>query len=272
MPVVVVLPALAGFAAGTAVMSGALVGFGIAATMTSAVVAGAVAGAVVGGLGAAITGGDIGEGVLFGAVGGAVGGYLGGTFGPELFGSAGVPEIGGSNIPTLSMDPTMKVAGSGITSEMSSAAAQANVGLTSSVTAPAATSSNDMLMYSLVSGGAEMFKGNPDVPYNSTKEGVTQNLDSQSAIYAAKNEADLEATRIAAAQRQREAELAYKSNSEGLAFKNTELQQTLAQRQNELMTPYQEATAARERATATATGLSAQRRAAEAAQNPDLLA
>lgn len=262
MPALVVLPAIAGFAASSFAVSA------FAVSSLAAVAIGAVAGAVVGGIGAAITGGDILEGVLYGTVGGAVGGYLGGAFSSSEFSLFGAAEGGGA---------TNITAGSFIESGASEfAASGVNVtGLEGATTAASSSSGgllsgmSDMAQYGLISGGADMLKGlGTDEAYANTKEAQ------DAAITAAKEkskmelDAQKEIARLNAEISKTNAELSASTTREGYASQERQAADAIAQRKLELMTPIEEAAASRARARETASGLTLARKQAEAEQDP----
>lgn len=258
MPIMVVLPAVAGFLAADAIVASfALSGF---AAIAAGVAAGAVTGAVVGGLTAAITGGDIGQGVLYGAVGGAVGGALAGYFTPDVFG------LGSGNISAggITAGASSYQAGTG---PLASYAGTSSATVTP--TATAATTSGgllggDMTKYALISGGAQMFSSGISEPaWGSTEEGTKAQLAASKENTAASNAAQLEAAKLAAETSKANAALSAQTTREGYLSQENQLKANIAQRQAELQTPYEEAAAARARQMETATGLTLARKKAE---------
>lgn len=260
MPVMIVLPAVAGFIAADAVVAGfAFTGF---AAVAAGVATGAIAGAVVGGISAAITGGDIGQGVLYGAVGGAVGGALAGYFTPDIFGlgggeiSAGVGNITGGAQYQPGTGPLASYTGG------------ATPPVTPPVVPPGGGSEGllggDMTKYALISGGAQMFSsGSAESPWNTTEEGTKAQLEASKEANAANNAAQLEAARLAAETSKANAALSAQITREGYTTQESQLRDEIAQRNVELQTPIEQATLARQRAMETATGLTLARKQAE---------
>jgi len=261
MPIMVVLPAVAGFLAADAVVASfALSGF---AAIAAGVAAGAVTGAVVGGLTAAITGGDIGQGVLYGAVGGAVGGALAGYFTPDVFGlgsgeiSTGGITAGASSYQT-GTGPLASYAGT----------SSASVAPTAATAATTSTSGGllggDMTKYALISGGAQMFSsGIAEPAWGSTEEGTKAQLAASKENTAASNAAQLEAAKLAAETSKSNAALSATVTREGYASQENQLKEEIAQRNLALQTPYTEAANARARQMETASGLTLARKQAE---------
>lgn len=258
MPVMVVLPAVAGFiAADVAIASFALTGF---AAIAAGVAVGAVSGAVVGGISAAITGGDIGQGVLYGAVGGAVGGALAGYFTPDIFGlGQGNISAGVSNIATPG---TSYQAGTGPLSQYAGAATPVTPVVPP--TTGGGLLSGDMTKYALISGGAQMFSsGTSEAAWNTTEEGTKAQLEASKEATAANNAAQLEAARLAAETSKANAALSAQTTREGYTAQENQLKAEIAQRNVELQTPIEQANLARQRAMETASGLTLARKQAE---------
>lgn len=263
MPVTIVLPAVAGFAASSYAVSA----FSI--STLGAVAIGAVTGAVVGGIGAAITGGDILEGVLYGTVGGAVGGYLGGAYSTGEFSLFGASESGG----TTNLGAGSILEGSGA-SEFAASGVKLT-GLEGAATTTTTSSGglfsgmSDMAQYSLISGGSEMLKGlGTTEAYGNTKEAQ------DAAIAAAKEkskmelDAQKEIAKLNAETAKANAELSASTTREGYASQERQAADAIAQRKLELTTPIEEAAASRARARETASGLTLARKQAEAEQDP----
>lgn len=258
-----IIPAIAGWAAGTF----AVTAIGVTAWTAVGVglLAGALAGAVVGGIQAAIMGGDIGDGMLYGAVGGAVGGALGGYMAPEAFsiGSAGT-NITTSNsfiMPGAAGTAGPTTAGFGIPVGQGVAGGTAS---SPGLLAGMGETSKLMLAQGGIQAMGGLFGGDGET-YDKSEAGVTQQITSNENQLQTKVEADLKASQMAIDQRQREALLADTQAKDALGYKYTELDKTIAQRQSELQTPYDEAAAARERARQTATTLTLSRQQREAA-------
>jgi len=256
-----VIPAIAGFAAAGLATTGFTVGVMGMSMMVSAVAVGALAGAVVGGLTAAITGGDIGEGILYGAVGGAVGGALGGYFLGTDFGAVGA----GTGNFTPGTGPLSSYAAPeiGKTAAFGTPVLKTGAG-GGGLFAGMGETSKLMLAQGGIQAMGGLF-GGKDEAYSSTEQGVTQQLSSNEKNTQTKVEGDLEAVRLANAERKYEADLADRQSKEALGFKSTELEKTIAQRQAELNAPYLESAAARERQRQTATDLTLSRQQREAA-------
>ena len=260
MPVMVVLPAVAGFLAADAIVASfALSGF---AAVAAGVAAGAVTGAVVGGLTAAITGGDIGQGVLYGVVGGAVGGALAGYFTPDVFGlgsgeiSAGGITAGASSYQA-GTGPLASYAGT-------SSASVAPTAATTATTTSGGLLGGDMTKYALISGGAQMFSsGIAEPAWGSTEEGTKAQLAASKENTAASNAAQLEAAKLAAETSKSNAALSATVTREGYASQENQLKEEIAQRNLALQTPYTEAANARARQMETASGLTLARKQAE---------
>lgn len=258
MPVMVVLPAVAGFLAADAIVASfALSGF---AAIAAGVAAGAVTGAVVGGLTAAITGGDIGQGVLYGVVGGAVGGALAGYFTPDVFG------LGSGNISAggITAGASSYQAGTG---PLASYAGTSSAAVTPTATATTTSSGllgGDMTKYALISGGAQMFSSGISEPaWSSTEEGTKAQLAASKENTAASNAAQLEAAKLAAETSKSNAALSATVTREGYASQENQLKEEIAQRNLALQTPYTEAANARARQMETASGLTLARKQAE---------
>lgn len=263
MPVAVILPAIAGFAASSFAVSAFAVG------TLGAIAVGAVAGAIVGGIGAAITGGDILEGVLYGAVGGAVGGYLGGAFTTgewSLFGSSGAG--GTTNIGAGSAFEG--VLGSNVTG------LEGTGSLFASDTVGAASGSgglfsgmSDMAQYGLISGGADMLKGlGTTEAYGNTKEAQDAAIAAAKDKSKAELEAQKEIAKLNAETAKANAELSASTTREGYASQERQAEEAIAQRKLELVTPYEQAAASRDRSRETASGLTLARKQAEQQQDP----
>lgn len=264
MPVAVILPAIAGFAASSFAASAFAIG------TLGAIAVGAVAGAVVGGIGAAITGGDILEGVLYGAVGGAVGGYLGGAFTTgewSLFGSSGA---GGTT--NISAGSTFEgVLGSNITGleGTGSLLAQDTVINLGGGSGGLFSGMSDMAQYGLISGGADMLKGlGTTEAYGNTKEAQDAAIAAAKDKSKAELEAQKEIAKLNAETSRANAELSASTTREGYTSQERQAEEAIAQRKLELVTPYEQAAASRDRSRETASGLTLARKQAEQQQDP----
>lgn len=259
-----VIPAIAGFAAGSFAVSAIGLAAGTFAALGVGLAVGALTGAVVGGLQAAIMGGDIGDGILYGAVGGAVGGALGGYIQPEMFSFAGKSIAPGS----ATFQPG--------TGPLAGYAAPNSVGGTGWV--PGAVKDGAELLggmsetskLMLAQGGIQSMSGlmgGKDETYSTSKGGVTQQTTSNEKQMQMKNETDLEGARIAAETRKYEANLANQQTADALDFKRTELSEANAQRTLDRNTPYEQEALKRERQRQTATALTLSRQQKEASDD-----
>jgi len=247
MPVALALPAIAGAVGG-------YVAVGYGAGFLGAMVVGAVVGAAVGGIQAAVTKGNIGEGILFGAVGGAVGGAIGGW-------AAGAGPGFWAGSTTTTTAPTQTVLPGGIpssSSALSSAPATKTGGLLG-----LGSTSEALLVGGAMSAAGALMTPDQEIPYGQTQAGFEAELALKDKI--AQLQADsassgssgaVAAARLAAEQRQREAELNAQLTREQMAQSGSEFHKSLAQRKAELERPIEEANLARKRRIATAEGLS----------------
>lgn len=265
MPVAVVLPAIAGFAASSFAVSAFAVG------TLGAIAVGAVAGAVVGGIGAAITGGDILEGVLYGTVGGAVGGYLGGAFTSGEWGLFGSSGTGGTT--NLGAGASFEGAlGTNVTGlEGTGSLFATDTTLSSGVAGGGGLfgGMSDMAQYGLISGGADMLKGlGTTEAYGNTKEAQDAAIAAAKEKSKAELEAQKEIAKLNAETAKANAELSASTTREGYASQERQAEEAIAQRKLELVTPYEQAAASRDRSRETASGLTLARKQAEQQQDP----
>ena len=121
-------------------------------------------------------------------------------------------------------------------------------------------------MYSGLSAGAQGLSGLlSETPYANTEEAQAAQIKAQKELADKNNEASAAANKLAAEQRQREAELSAQISRETLAANQTTLDKEIAQRETERLSTIDQANLARTRMTETASGLTLQRKQAEAA-------